>query len=82
VRRFNTLEKLVITILAAVAWGGATFAISCVLLGICVEVFDQHPGSMAGFWIFMNSLFPGAAGCVAGVAWAVIRVWPVDRAQV
>jgi hypothetical protein len=52
------------------------------LLAVCVEMFYEHPGSMAGFWAFMNSLFPAGAGFAAGIAWAVIRVWRVERAQV
>ena len=73
-RSFNTFEKVVITILAAFAWGGAWFAIAFAALLICVSTFYAHPGSMAGFWAFMNALFPGAAGLAAGAAWAIIRM--------
>jgi hypothetical protein len=78
VRRFNSFEKVVITMLAAFAWSGAWFAIAFAALAVCVSTFYAHPGSMAGFWAFMNALFAGAAGFAAGIAWAVIRVWRGD----
>ena len=73
-RSLNRFEKIVITLLAAAAWGGAWFALAFVLLLVCVSMFYEHPGSMAGFWAFMNALFAGAAGLAAGAAWAIIRV--------
>ena len=81
-RRFNTFEKVVITILAAFAWGGAWLAIAFILLAACASTFYAHPGSMVGFWAFMNAFYAGAAGFAAGIAWAVIRVWRAEPSQV
>ena len=63
------VKRVVITMLAAIAGGGAAFFICMIALIAYAELRYKHPGSMTGVWAFYNSVPFGAIG---GIVSAIV----------